>query len=198
MTPSDSFRQASRLKEGPKRTAALAAWVQSLFEERVPVLVGGAAVELYTGGAYTTGDLDFVGQVPPSVDSALTRAGFRKEGRHWINEIEEIFIEFPGSAVAAGEKTATIVVDGIHVLTLSPEDMLVDRLSAWQFWKSATDGINAFLIWKAQRARLDERRLTAIARDRGVAPALGRLQKLIEAGDSPTSETLEQWANRRP
>jgi hypothetical protein len=193
----DLFRQAIRLKDGPKRTAALAAWVQSLFPDRTPVLVGGAAVELYTGGAYTTGDLDFVGQVSPSADSALSEAGFRREGRHWVHETQEIFIEFPGSAVAVGEKTATIIVDGIHVLTLSPEDILVDRLSAWQFWKSATDGINAFLIWKAQRERLDDRRLASIARDRGVTVALGELRKLIEAGDSPSSETLEQWANRR-
>ena len=38
-----------RLPEGPRRTAALAAWFQSLYPDgRRPVLVGGAAVELLT------------------------------------------------------------------------------------------------------------------------------------------------------
>ena len=198
MPAADPFSRATRLKDGPKRTAALAAWVQSLFRERPPVLVGGAAVELYTAGAYTTGDLDFIGQVSPSVGSAFVKVGFRKEGRHWIHEAEQIFIEFPGAAVSAGEETATVVVDGIRVLTLSPEDMLVDRLAAWQFWRSATDGISAFLIWKAQRGRLDDRRLTRIAEDRGVADGLAELQRLVEGGDSPSRETLERWANRRP
>ena len=171
--------------------------MQSLFTERTPVLVGGAAVELYTGGAYTTGDLDFVGHVPRSVQSVLMKEGFRKEGRHWIHEAEELFIEFPGAEVAAGEKTATILVDGIRVLTLTPEDILVDRLSAWQFWNSSTDGISAFLIWKAQTAELDNRRLTTIARERGVVVALEELRGFVERGDSPSPEILEQWANRR-
>ena len=46
------FGTAVSLPEGPGRTAAIAAWVQSLFgdENQVPVLVGGAAVEILTGG----------------------------------------------------------------------------------------------------------------------------------------------------
>jgi hypothetical protein len=47
------------LSDGFEKTARLAAWVQSLFEPgQEPVLVGGAAVELLTRGAYTTGNLD--------------------------------------------------------------------------------------------------------------------------------------------
>lgn len=60
------LEDALSVSAGPQRTAAIVAWVQSLFteENQVPVLVGGAAVEILTGGAYTTGDLDFVGIVP--------------------------------------------------------------------------------------------------------------------------------------
>lgn len=89
------------LPSGVDRTAALAAWVQALYPpgEQRPILVGGAAVELYTGGAYTTGDLDFVGSVPPVVVKSLTDAGFSRVGRHWIHEIGKVFLEFPGSAL---------------------------------------------------------------------------------------------------
>ena len=66
------------LPEGPRRTAALAAWVQGLIADKgqVPVLVGGGAVEILAGGAYTTGDLDFVGSVTLPV---------RKELEEWAN-----------------------------------------------------------------------------------------------------------------
>lgn len=161
------------------------------------MLVGGAAVELYTGGSYTTGDLDFVGQVPPNVARALEHEGFRKEGRHWIHERFQIFVEFPGSAVEPGVTTAFLDVEGIKVLTLSPEDMIVDRLEAWQFWRSATDGMSAYLIWRAQLKRLDEKRLAAIGRQRGVDESLSGLRKLIRGGSSLFPEEVERWANRK-
>src|SRR5262249_4215808 len=144
-----------------------------------PVLVGGAAVELYTGGAYTTGDLDFVGGVSPEVAGAFEDAGFRREGRHWIHERAQVFVEFPGSAVQPHERVVVINVGEAFVLTLSPEDMIVDRLAAWQFWKSATDGASAYLVWRAQEKSLDRQRLSALARRRGVEPALDRLKELV-------------------
>ena len=191
---------ATRLPEGPRRTAAVAAWIQSLYRARPPVLVGGAAVELYTGGAYTTGDYDFVGDVPETVGKALEEAGFKREGRHWIHAKAKLFVEFPGSAVQSHEKTAMLDVAGVSVLTLSPEDMIIDRLAAWQFWKSTTDGGNAFLIWKAQENRLDRKRLGQLAELRGVQKGLTRLQQFVrEVGArTPSAEDLEKWASQAP
>ncbi|HSN53772.1 MAG TPA: hypothetical protein VLT32_03830 [Candidatus Sulfomarinibacteraceae bacterium] len=45
--------EALSLPEGPARTTAIVAWIQGLFDQEahVPVLVGGAAVKIFTGGA---------------------------------------------------------------------------------------------------------------------------------------------------
>jgi hypothetical protein len=87
----DSFKKILIMAESPERTAAIAQWVQSLYPEKdIPILVGGSAVELYTGGAYITGDLDFVGHVPTQARKALTVAGFVKLGKNWIHEGEDI------------------------------------------------------------------------------------------------------------
>lgn len=195
-----TLARATRLPEGPRRTAAVAAWIQSLYPTRPPVLVGGAAVELYTGGAYTTGDYDFVGDVPESVGRALEEAGFKREGRHWIHAKEELFVEFPGSTVQPHEKTAMLDLGDVSVLTLSPEDMIIDRLAAWQFWSSTTDGASAFLIWKAQEKGLDRKRLGLLAERRGVEKGLSRLQEFVRevGGRATSSEELETWANRAP
>lgn len=178
----------------------MAAWIQGLYESHPPVLVGGAAVELYSGGAYTTGDLDFVGGVPESVGRSLALAGFRREGRHWIHGAGQLFVEFPGSAIEGHERTAVLEVGGVSVLTLSPEDVIVDRLAAWQFWRSTTDGASAFLVWKAQAVRLDYERLAALAERRGVSKALERLDDFaLEVGDGVVAaDELELWANRTP
>lgn len=194
-----SLDALSKLPDGPKRTAAIAAWIQGLYEAKPPVLVGGGAVELYTAGAYTTGDFDFVGGVPAPVAKALEEAGFKREGRHWIHNDGEIFVEFPGSVIQEDEQTAILDVDGTHVLTLSAEDMIVDRLAAWQFWRSTTDGASAFLIWKAQKNRLDRRRLSKLADRRGVGKALESLERFADESKlAASAEELERWARELP
>ena len=194
------FESAVRLPEGPRRTAAIAAWIQGLYPSKPPVLVGDAAVELYTRGAYTTGDFDFVGGVPDAVGKAFEEAGFRREGRHWIHSKEQLFVEFPGSAVQEHETTARVEVDGIRVLTLSPEDLIIDRLAAWQFWRSTTDGASAFLVWKSQENRVDSKRLAKLAGIRGVERGLEKLMEFAAGSKerSPSAEGLEKWAGKLP
>ena len=86
------------------------------------------------------------------------------------------------------------------MLALSPEDMIVDRLAAWQFWRSTTDGASALLVWRAQEKRLDRTRLAALADIRGVQSALARLVDFAqEVGERRVSgEELETWANATP
>jgi hypothetical protein len=46
-----------------------------------PILVGGAAVEFYTGGAVVSGDFDIVTPAEDALQRALLAEGFRKEDR---------------------------------------------------------------------------------------------------------------------
>ena len=189
-------------EEGPRRTAALVVWLQSLFEQdgTVPVLVGGAAVELYTVGAYTTGDVDLVGTVTPRVARALTAAGFERHGRHWIHEASQLFVEFPASALDAQEEAGWIEFQGRRVLIISVEDLLVERLGAWQYWKSSVDGANALRLWRAQRERINEKRLKRRLVHSGWLKAWDSLVRFSARweNDEPPAEEVERWANAGP
>ena len=188
--------------EGPRRTAAIAAWVQGLFsgEDQAPVLVGGAAVEILTGGAYTTGDLDFVGFVPPPVREILEENGFKKSGRHWIHEVAEVFLEFPGDALDPKERAIRHEAYGYNLILVSLEDLLVDRLGAWAHWKSGVDGANALLLYRICRSEIDDDRLTRRAREAGFEPALEALRDFDRdwVESDPDPEVLEVWANNGP
>jgi hypothetical protein len=188
------------LPDGHEKTAALASWLQHLFPSgaQVPVLVGGAAAEIYSGGGYISGDLDFVGEVTPAVARQLGTAGFVRRGRHWVHEEGEVFFEFPGSTLDPMERPVSVKIGQWTVRALSPEDVLVDRLAAWEFWSSAADGIGAFRIWQSLSATLDQEHLERAAEAKGVVPALRRLQLLAEAcsGREPDEEELAQWARR--
>ncbi|MEJ2366928.1 MAG: hypothetical protein P8Z49_00895 [Acidobacteriota bacterium] len=188
------------MADGPEKTSALAAWVQSLYaaEDESPVLVGGGAVELYTGGAYTTGDLDFVGHVPARVAHALADSGFRKDGRDYIHERGQVYLEFPGARLESGESTRMERFGKHSVLLISVEDLLVDRLCAWVFWKSPVDGANAFVLFNTKKAALDWTRLRSRAEEEDVLRALNELEEfaaLYPEGEPPV-EDLEAWANR--
>ncbi len=190
------------LDDGLAKTAVLVAWIQGLFmnDEEVPVLVGGAAVELYTAGAYTTGDIDLVGSVGRRVQRRLGEAGFERHGRHWIHEAAQVFVEFPGSALGAGETAVWIDVEGQRVRVISAEDLLVDRLGGWEHWRSSVDGVNAFLVWGAVRDTVDLARLEARVREAGWVNAWQSLRRFAEHWQvaMPPEEELERWANQGP
>lgn len=189
------------LPEGPARTAGLVAWLQGLFPEGAePVLVGGAAVELYTGGGYVTGDLDLVGFVPRDVAAALREAGFTRRGRHWLHEAGQVFVEFPGEALREGEQRARLRVGDHVVVVVSIEDAIADRLAAWQHWRSIVDGVNAWLLWSAQRPAIQGVRLVERAAALHAEAALRALLKLVDqvGRRQPTGEEIERWAQRGP
>lgn len=187
------------LDEGPVRTAALASWVQGLFDEdEAPVLVGGAAVELYTGGGYSTGDLDFVGSVSQAVADAFESAEFERRGRHWVHEEGRVFIEFPAAALDEGEASVALDFRGYRVIVVEPEALVADRLAAWQAWESAGDAVNAWLVARSQK--LDFERVEALSRAKGVSAAAQRLAAALESwrDRDPKKEELVVWAEAIP
>ncbi len=194
------FLQAVSLDEGPIRVAALAAWLQSLATsaEQKPVLVGGGAVELYSGGAYRTGDLDFVGNLGEEGERQLEAVGFRRRGRHWIHEEHQIFLEFPSAQLDEGERAGVIEVGEYSVVVIGLEELIVDRLAAWQFWSSEIDAVNALRLRQGSAADLDPARLREIAGASGVASALDALDQFTDRlGDrEPSVEELEEWSRQ--
>ncbi|MGH8950883.1 MAG: hypothetical protein ACRDX9_05605, partial [Acidimicrobiia bacterium] len=171
-----------------------------LFEDRsdAPVLVGGGAVELYTGGAYVTGDLDFVGHMTDSVAMKLDVAGFTRIGRHWKHDAGQIFIELPGTFLEAGARAEKLDAFGKTVWVISPEDALVDRLAGWKFWRSGEHGINAYLLYRAMANELEPSRLEERAKVEAVQDALTEVVRFTAEteGREPTESELRRWARR--
>ena len=155
---------------------------------------------LYTGGAYTTGDLDFVGDIPDAVARVLLETGFRREGRHWVLEEGQVFIEMPGSSLEPDDPPVRLEIGGRSVIAASPESMLVDRLASWQFWRSSVDGVNAYLLWSSQQERMDRKRIAALSRKLEIGKALAKLEGFVArlGGKAPSPEDLEKWAESFP
>lgn len=125
-----------------RRLVALALVADRLAEDGIePILVGGAALEIYTAGGYATGDVDLALARSPEVDRAFADLGFRVQGRFWVREDLDLLFEAPAPAGLPGETAPRLVieVEGLPVVVIGVEDLLIDRVRAAVHWKSDED-----------------------------------------------------------
>lgn len=146
MNPERRRARLESLAEEPnparRRLVALALVADRLADDAIePILVGGAALEIYTEGGYATGDVDLALPNVSEVDRAFADLGFRKQGRFWVREDLDLFFEAPAPAGLPGETSprTELDVEGMRVVVIGLEDLLLDRLRAAVHWQSLED-----------------------------------------------------------
>jgi predicted nucleotidyltransferase len=147
VTPAERNARLEALADEPdparKRLLALGIVSDRLREAGLePILVGGAAVEFYTAGGYATKDVDLALPHGPATDAAFADLGFEKEGRYWYREDLDLLFEAPAPAGLPGEDAprTEVEIDGMNVVIIGIEDLVIDRLRAWIHGTSEEDG----------------------------------------------------------
>ncbi len=169
----------SLLKKEPnelKKKLLLLGYVTSRLErksERV-YLVGGQAVETYTGGQFTTGDIDITTTDRKATEETLTRIGFKREGMVWLNETLGVAVHIVGSVPGKGEKARMIHVGPYTVRAVGVEDLIIDGLAAAKFWKSQRDAEQANALFINFKKQVDMQYLKKRAREEKVNDILPR------------------------
>lgn len=107
------------------------------------VLVGGAVCAIYSGGAYQSGDLDFVSRsiMDHKIPEVLQSIGFEKRsGRHYEHSKSRVFVEFvtgpPGIGDDISIKPDYKKVEGNKLYLYSPTDCIRDRLASYIHFKA--------------------------------------------------------------
>lgn len=124
-----------------------------------PIVVGGQAVEIYTFGDYTTGDLDLVTPHGHLVGEILESLGFNKEpgARHWIQEELSLAVEIPDHQLAGDHNLLLeIEIEEFTIFVIGFEDLIIDRLNAFVHWKSVSDYEQALRIYLNHHKDLDQ------------------------------------------
>ena len=75
------------------------------------IVVGGLSVEFYTGGGYTTEDIDFVGPGHEEIMQCLVDLGFSRTGKDSVHERLQVYVEIPNSVLSGGD------INKIHKIT---------------------------------------------------------------------------------
>jgi hypothetical protein len=141
-------------------------------------LVGGQAVETYTAGQFTTGDVDVTTTNREATEDLLSRLGFKREGMVWLNEKLAIAIHIVGSYPTRTEKIRTVEVGPYTVRVVGVEELIIDRLKAAKFWKSGRDSEQAVVLFNGFRERIDLEYLRGRAREEKVDDILPEVGKM--------------------
>lgn len=107
-----------------------------------PVLVGGAAVEIYTNGHVTTGDFDLTCGRQDVLETIMQEMGFvRPSGagtatRGWVHPALKLGFECVGETLLDGmadrDKIQVLVLDTDGaVAVIAPEDIIADRMGQY-------------------------------------------------------------------
>jgi hypothetical protein len=132
---------ASQLKREPnelRKKMLLLGYITDRLERKSQsvYLVGGQAVETYTAGQFTTGDIDITTTDRKATEEILGRIGFKQEGMVWINEAISVAVHIVDLIPNRTEKTRLIHVGPYTVRVVGVEDLIIDRLAAAKHWKS--------------------------------------------------------------
>lgn len=171
---------AAKVKERGERAVAVAAVIAEALRQvgQDPILVGGAAVEFYTEGGYSTKDIDLVSEGGEDLIQVMEGLGFEKFGKDFVDKKRNIYVEFPSRSLKPGETAIPVKVGDRSLRLISIEDLIVDRLCAYKFWKSGIDGVNAWLLIEIGVS--DEDRLQKRAEMEDVRDALDAVRSARE------------------
>lgn len=120
------------------------------------IVVGGSAIDIYTSGRYTSGDIDIVTTAPADWAAILRSWGFAKEGRVWYSTGLGIAVDFVKPPYTYDiARTQVLVTPYGTVRIAAIEDLLVKRLISAKFWKVPEDLEHAKLLALAHPERID-------------------------------------------
>lgn len=165
--------KAKRLKY-PDDWLLLSAFISTKLASGKLVLLGGFAVGVYTRGQYITGDVDALCPTSVELKNKLRKLGFEQVGRHLAYPDLNYMIEIPTGWIGR-RKVLPLRIAEYEINLISPEDLIVDRLSAYKFWDSQTDFTQAAMVFAAQRERIDNDYLRMRAREEDVMDAYKKL-----------------------
>jgi len=146
-------------KTHDRRTAtfcALLAKESGLGDDGMTV-VGGSAIEVYTGGRYTSDDLDLVVDSRKKVTDVLARWGFKNRGKLWTKEDWGIVVDAMEKEISGSRRHTQVLSTAQGSFRISgPEDLIIRRVRESVNWQGREGAFaHAILLVERMDTELD-------------------------------------------
>ncbi|MFQ5951687.1 MAG: DUF6036 family nucleotidyltransferase [Candidatus Geothermarchaeales archaeon] len=149
------------------------------------ILVGGSAVQFYTVGEYTSGDIDIVSSSRHRLEGVLKKWRFSKPSRIWLNEEIEMVVDIrPSPYTGDISRTELVSTPYGEVRVASLEDLVVSRLVSTKHWKIPGDFDHARLLSVQEGHRMDWDYIERRAREEFVEDLLKVLRESVAEPDA--------------
>lgn len=160
----------------------------------VPTLVGGAAIEFYAPGAYTTSDIDLVVErkTREAIHEVFTALGLSRQGRHWVRG--DLYVEVPGNYL--GEAADEVPIGRFTLRVVRKESVLADRIvgvRAWKYWGYAFEAID---MLRTFGNALDEESVKRHLRGEGAEELYEPLREMAKLDRPVTEKEIEALWHR--
>jgi hypothetical protein len=181
----EELRKILSIEDPVKRRATFLAILSREVVRRggkAPIVVGGEAVELYTQGSYTTGDMDI--KSPLEITKAILKEWkFTKKGRTWFNKELDLYVDWLGASLDEGKEaedrvTTIEVAGGFQISVIGIEDLVIDRLNAAKWWEDFDSMMWAKVLLSIKRKlrrKIDLKYLKKRAQEEEVEDLLGKI-----------------------
>ncbi len=156
-------------------------FTEKLRDEGVDaILVGGEAIELYTGGQFVTADIDLAVSNKTITEKLLNALGFARESGIWFNKDLNIIVQVIDEPYSGDiGKVRRFKIKEFELKIASPEDLIINRLYSAKIWKSnpQRDLEQAATLLRIFAESIDYDYLNALAKRNDVEDVLATIRK---------------------
>ena len=121
----------SEARSPVERKLLFLGWLNRRLRERgarrFPILVGGSAVAFYTGGNYSTVDIDLVYDAGDAFNEILASVGFERRGRYWEQDELDLQVDCQGAEAEAPGRVDRIILkngDAVYISSIKENSII--------------------------------------------------------------------------
>jgi hypothetical protein len=111
------------------------------------MVVGGSAIEIYTGGSYVSGDIDYVTDSREAIATVLRRWKFKDEGKWFSKKEWSLFVDVMETRGTGSRRLTRVITTKVGPFRIAAvEDLLVKRVREAVNWQDRQEAFDQAVL----------------------------------------------------
>lgn len=142
------------------------------------MVVGGSAIEIYTGGSYVSGDIDYVADSREAIARVLRRWGFKEEGKWFSKKTWSLFVDVMETHGTGSRRLSRVIITKVGPFRIAAiEDLLVKRMREAISWQGREEAFDQAVLLARHADSVDWKHVEFFASKENWLPQYRRLRR---------------------